>query len=273
MTLRNMTKDSKSIVQSVGKAFRLMEAFGADENGYLLADLARSAELDNGTTFRLLNTFVLLGYVEKNEATRRFRLSLKCLNLGFNAIARTDLRSLARPHLRKLVGGAAEAASIGVLDENEVIYIERIQSSVARTVVDVRIGNRVMVHSSALGQAILSCMPETQQRAMLERQPLQKITPYTLTDVEQILERLRLVQESGYVLSDQENRMGLRVIAAPIKDIDGYAVAGLSAVAPAYGQTCEQFELDMRDPIIAAAAELSAAVQASGGTVDHSLII
>jgi len=155
----------------------------------------------------------------------------------------------------------------------DVVYIERIQSGLAKTIVDIRIGNRVMVHSTALGLAILSCMPEKQQRARLEHAPLTRMTPNTLTDVEDILERLRLVQKSGYVLSDQENRMGLRVIAAPIKDIDGYAVAGLSAVAPAYGQTCEQFELDMRDPIIAAAAELSAAVQASGGTVDHSLII
>ena len=210
-------------------------------------DLARSAELDNGTTFRLLNTFVLLGYVEKNEETRRFRLSLKCLNLGFNAIARTDLRSLARPHLRKLFGHSADAAFIGVLDGMDVVYIERIQSGLAKTIVDIRIGNRVMVHSTALGLAILSCMPEKQQRARLEHAPLTRMTPNTLTDVEDILERLRLVQKSGYVLSDQENRMGLRVIAAPIKDIDGYAVAGLSVVAPAYGQTCEQFELDMRD--------------------------
>ena len=85
------------------------------------------------------------------DESRRFRLTFKCLDLGYNAIARSELRSLARPLLRGIVGEHIEAASIGVLDGFEVVYVERIQAGLERLAVDVRIGNRVPAYSSALG--------------------------------------------------------------------------------------------------------------------------
>jgi len=269
MLTKSLDRDRKSYVQSVGKAFRLMQAFGADEHGYVLAELARRAGLDNGTTFRLLNTLVQLGYVEKIEGTRSFVLSLKCLELGFNAISRADLRALARPQLRKILGKSADAASIGVLDRNEVVYIERIQSGLTRLVVDVRIGDRVPVHSTAMGLAILSTLPEKRQREILGKSPLSKMTPNTITDIEKVIKRLQSVRKDGYAVSDQENVTGLRVLAAPIVDEDGFAAAGVSAAASASGRTCQQFEKEMRSSVIDAANNLSRALQASGGTAPH----
>src|ERR1019366_4778197 len=67
-------------------------------------------------------TLVMLGYVAKAPNSRKFRLTLKPLELGFNAIARMDLRDLARPLLRSLVGSVNEAASLGVIEETEVVY-------------------------------------------------------------------------------------------------------------------------------------------------------
>src|SRR4051795_859381 len=93
-------KAAKSVVQSLAKGFQVLTAFTSDEPELVLADVSRRASLDKGTTFRLLNTLVMLGYIERVEDTRRFRLSLKCLDLGFNAIARSELRTQARPILR-----------------------------------------------------------------------------------------------------------------------------------------------------------------------------
>ena len=149
----------KNVVNSLAKGFRALEAFTSEESELVLAEVARRAGLDNATTFRLLNTLVMLGYVEKIGETRKFRLTLKCLDLGFNAIARSDLRTQARPILRGLVGEMNEAASIGVLEGVEVVYIERMQAGMTRLGVDVRIGSRVPVHSTAMGHAILGFLP------------------------------------------------------------------------------------------------------------------
>ncbi len=255
----------KNVVQSLAKGFRVLEAFTAEASELTLAEVARRTGSDNATAFRLLNTLVMLGYVEKVPDSRRFRLTLKCLALGFNAIARADLRALARPVLRTLVGEVNEAASVGVLDGPDVVYIERIQAGLTRLGVDVRIGSRVPVYATAIGQAILSGLPRPTQIDILERRPRDPLTQYTLTGLPTLLERLDAVRARGYALSDQETVLGLRVLAAPVVDVDGVPVAGLSVAAPGSRMTIAAFEAAARAPVLAAAASLSRAMQASGG--------
>lgn len=257
--------EDKNIVKSVGKAFAVLQAFGPDACEMVLADIARAAKVDNATAFRLLNTLVMLGYVERVQDTRRFRLTFKCLDLGFNAIARSDLRSLARPFLRTIISDRLEAASIGVLDGHEVVYIERIQAGLERLAVDIRVGNRVPAYSSAIGRAILSSMPLQDQRRILETSPPRRLTDQTLVDVDAILQQVSQAKAAGYAISDQETVTGLRVLAAPITDIDGVPIAAISAAAPAFGRSLEDFISDARDVTCEAAERLSLALRASGG--------
>ncbi len=257
--------DEKNIVKSVKKAFAVLQAFRPNSHELVLADVARAAGLDNATAFRLLNTLVMLGYVERVGDTRRFRLSFKCLELGYSAIARSDLRSLGRPLLRDIVGERIEAASIGVLDGHEIVYIERIQAGLERLAVDVRVGNRVPAYSSALGRAILSKMPVKAQRAVLEANPPRRLTERTLVDINKILKQIAEAGRAGYAISEQETVTGLRVIAAAITDVDGVPVAALSAAAPSYGRSLDEFIADARDRTCEAAARLSSAIRAAGG--------
>jgi IclR family pca regulon transcriptional regulator len=257
--------DDKNLVKSVVKAFAVLQAFGPDSVELVIADVARAAGLDNATAFRMLNTLVELGYVERVPDTRRFRLTFKCLDLGFNAIARSDLRSLARPFLRAIVGPGVEAASIGVLDGSEIVYVERIQAGLERLAVDVRIGYRIPAHSSALGRAILSGLPVPTQRAILSAVPPSRLTQHTLIDIDRILEETARAKELGYAISDQETVVGLRVIAAPITDIDGVPIAAISAAAAVFRHSLTQFLADTKEPICMAAARLSLALRAAGG--------
>ena len=254
----------KSTVQSLAKGFRVLQAFTADEPELVLADVARAAGLDNGTTFRLLNTLVGLGYLEKVSDTRRFRLTLKCLDLGFNAIARADLRSLARPLLRGLVSERIEAASLAVPDGADIVYVERVQAGFARLGVDVRIGSRAPAYSTAVGQAILAHLPRKTQVAVLEARPREQRTATTLTALDDLLARLDQVKSTGYALSDQENVGGLRVLAAAVVDADGVPVAGVSVATPAFAMPLDAFDAAARLPVLDAARRLSRAVQAAG---------
>jgi len=262
--------DEKNIVKSVGKAFAVLQAFKPNACELVLADVARAAGLDNATAFRLLNTLVMLGYVERVPDTRRFRLTFKCLDLGFTAIARSDLRSLARPLLRTIVSERIEAASLGVLDRHEVVYIERIQAGFERLAVDVRVGNRVPAYSSALGRAILSRMPVESQRAILDADPPRRLTERTIVDVGQILDEIAQAGALGYAVSEQETVTGLRVIAAPIVDVDGVPIAAVSAAAPAFGRSLDEFITDAREAVVTAASRLSSAAGAAGGMAAYS---
>ena len=114
-------KESKSQVASLTKGLRVLEAFTAEIPEMTISQVAAAAGLDAGTAFRMLNTLVTAGYLSRRE--KQFRLTLKAADLGFHAIARSDLRDLARPILRDLVGETLEAASLGVIDAGDVLYV------------------------------------------------------------------------------------------------------------------------------------------------------
>jgi IclR family transcriptional regulator, pca regulon regulatory protein len=262
---RGEAASEKNTVQSLAKGFRVLEAFTSREPELTMAEVARLAGIDNATAFRFLNTLVEIGYVDRVADTRKFRLALKVLDLGFNAIAQSDLRTHARPILRGLVGEMNEAASIGVLDRADVIYVERIQAGLARLGVDIRIGNRVPAYSSAIGHAILAWHARADQISILESQPRRQLTATTTTDLDTLLARLEQVKRRGYAVSDQETVSGLYVLAAPILDIDGIPLAGLSIAAPAFQTNLRDFEAAGAKLVVQAARALSRALQSTGG--------
>jgi IclR family pca regulon transcriptional regulator len=256
----------KNLVRSLAKGFAVLHAFTADRDELTLAEVARAAGVDNATAFRFLNTLVMLGYVARVPGTRRFRLTLRCLDLGFNAIARADLRMQARPILRDLVGPLNEAASIGVLDGADVVYIERIQAGIARLGVDVRIGSRVPVYSSAIGRAILAFLPRETQIAVLDARPRERLTEATVTDRDALLAILERVRADGIAFSDQETVPGLRVLACALLDADGVPLGGISVAAPALRMSAEDYLRQAGPPLMAAARALSRGLEAAGGT-------
>jgi IclR family transcriptional regulator, pca regulon regulatory protein len=258
---------AKNTVNSLAKGFRILEAFTAQEPELTMAEVARKAKVDNATAFRFLNTLVGAGYVERVPDAKLFRLTSKVLDLGFNAIARSDLRTQARPILRGLVGEINEAASVGVLDGSNILYVERIQAGLARLGVDMRIGSRVPAYATAIGHAVLAWLPRTAQMSVLQGQPRRQLTPTTQTDLDALVARLAQVKRRGYAVSNQETVLGLYVLAAPILDSDGVPLAGISIAAPAIQTTLKDFEAAGARPIIQAAAALSRALQASGGFI------
>ncbi len=260
----------KNVVQSLAKGFRVLEAFTASEPALTLAAVARRAGMDNATAFRLLNTLVMLGYAERVSGTRDFRLTLKCLDLGFNAIARTDLRERVRPVLRSLVGEVNEAASVGILDGADVVYVERVQAGLVRLGVDVRVGSRIPAYCSAIGLAMLAYLPKDDQARVLALRPRVKLTPRTVTELKDIQARLAKVRRAGHVVVDQEITSGLRALAAPVLDPDGHPIAAVSVVAPVMRMPLDRFLRLAVGPVQEAAQTISKAMQAGGAIAQQA---
>ena len=124
-----------------------------------ITDVTVHTGLDRGTAFRLIHTLIELGYLAAIPGARRFRLTLKCLELGFNALASGGLKAQSGPLLRELVPSAAEAASLGVLNKADVVYVERVQVDMGRHDLDRRVGSRTGAYATALGHAILAWGP------------------------------------------------------------------------------------------------------------------
>ncbi|WP_439597695.1 IclR family transcriptional regulator [Falsiroseomonas sp.] len=221
-------ENPKNLVQSVAKAFAVLKAFGPDRPELTVAEVAAQTGHDRGTAFRLVHTLVDLGYLRAVPEGRRFRLTLKCLELGYAALSAGDLPTHARPLLRELVPGIADAGSLGVLEKGEVIYLARVEAGLERHGVVRRPGTRIGAYATALGQAILAWLPREAQVAQLESVPRVKLSDRTLTELDALLARLDEVRARGYAVSDGENAYGLRTVAAPVLDARGAPAAGVS---------------------------------------------
>ncbi|SCZ05823.1 MULTISPECIES: IclR family transcriptional regulator [unclassified Pseudomonas] len=261
-------KNQRSTVQSLAKGFRVLEAFTAESDELTLSQIAEKADLDPGTTYRMLNTLVDLGYVSRIPESKRFSLTLKILNLGFHAIAHTDLRSLVRPVLRGLVSETSEAASFAVLQGADVLYLERVRAGITRLGVDIRIGTTVPACQTAIGQSILAFLSE-QEVARIEARS--SATPFiSKTLAKPLSEVLEQIRKDGYLITDSLFAEGLRILAVPVLDIDGYPVGAISIAAPAVRCSIEELERRALSLTMAAAKNIGRALQASG-SVNSSL--
>lgn len=264
---------SKSFVQSLGKAFRVLETFTATEPELTLSEVCRRTLLDSGTVFRLLTTLRALGYVDRVEETRRFRLTLKVLDLGFNAMARSDLRTIARPILRSLLGDVNQAASVGVLDGSHIVYIERVEVGIAGLGLDIRVGTRIPAPYSAIGQGLLAFLPRDDRDRVLRLAGQVKIEHPLLRvqDVDSVLDQVR---STGYALSDSLYVLGVRILAVPVLDRDGYPLAAVSVAAPSARRPAEDFIARSLEPLKAAAQKISHGLEAAGvAGVDASRVL
>ena len=255
---------AKNSVQSLAKAFRLLEAIAASESDLTLSELAIAASLDPGTTHRMLKTLIDLGYVARSEA-KRFTLTLKVLDLGFRAIGHRDMRTLARPVLRTLVGEVSEAASLGVLSGANVLYIERMRAGIMRLGVDIQIGTMIPAAGSVIGWAILAHLPEQEYRRVSDSvaagaAALRPIAPAELAD------RLNAVRGQGYACGISPISNGIAVLAVPVLDQEGYPVAGISVTAPSVRMTPDELTAHALRSLQSAAKDIARGLQARGGT-------
>ena len=258
------TEDPRNLVNSLSKGLRVLESFSAERTEMTLSEVARTAELDPGTAFRMLNTLVMLGYVARVPDSKRFRLTMKVVDLGLHAIGRSDLRELARPILRSLVGEISEAASLGVMDGADVLYVERVRAGLTRLGVDIRIGTLIPASVGIIGHAILAFLPPQDRERLLAMPPRRGETAaqtFTRPELDRTLETVR---QRGYALHDSLFGNGLRVLAVPVLDTDGYPVAAISVAAPVVRMPMDEFRNRALAPLQHAAREIARAVQASG---------
>lgn len=257
----------KNQVQSVAKVFGVLKAFGPGAAELTTAEIAARAGLDRGTAFRLVHTLADLGYVRAVPGSRRWRLTLRCLELGFAALSAGDLPAHATPLLREVVPDPAEAASLGTLDRGEVVYLARVETGLERLGVVRRPGTRVGAYATALGQAILAWLPRAEQIAHLEAVERVMLSERTLTGLDRLLERLDAVRAQGFAVSDGENAYGLRTVAAPVLDAAGRPAAGVSLTITAARQPLQDF-VDCAVPVaLRIAGELAEGLRLSLGAI------
>lgn len=199
-------------VQSVERAFALVETLAAHDRALGVTDLAAESGLSLGTIHRLLRTLVDLGYVRQDQS-RGYALGPGLIKLGERAAH--SLASWSRPLLESAVRDLDESVNLAALENDQVVYVAHVPSSQSMRMFT-EVGSRVAVHSTGVGKAMLAQMPEQHARALLARTGMPASTPHTLTDPDVLVRELRAISTQGYALDEEEQEAGVRCVAVAV---------------------------------------------------------
>jgi IclR family pca regulon transcriptional regulator len=259
MKLSEPTTKSRYTIEALARGLEVLGLFTAERPALPLSEIVEALGLPKSSVFRILATLEQLGYLEHDPATRRYRPGLKVFQLGFAALAGLDIQQIARPHLERLALELDETASMAVLEGADIVYVERIRN---RAIVGVMlgVGSHLPAHSASLGKVLLADLPAPELAERLGRASLARLTDHTIVDRGALQDELAQIRRRGYAISDQELAVGLRAVAAPVRDRSGRAVAAISISGPTATITSARLEQAIAPAVVATAQRISQAL-------------
>ncbi len=219
--------------QTLARGLRLLDLIANGNEGVPVRDLVAKMGLPRTIVQRLLNTLEAEGYLERHPSQSGYRLAIKLWSLGCNAIHRLGVREIARPYLEELSRRTNEVAKLGVLDGDDVVYVDKAECERAVRAY-VPIGGRAPAHSVATGKAILAYRPETDVPSAEFKQ----------------------IRKRGFAVNSGEWEEGVGGIAAPVFDERGEVVASIGVVLPS-SRFASLKLAEMGGIVAATAAEIS----------------
>ena len=223
------TGDQYFFIRSLAKGLHIMELL-SDNEALTVTQVARIMDINRAGSHRFLSTLKELGYADKDENSRYY-LTSKVIELGMKVLDRFEIRKIAHPFLQELATKFNETINLGYFNGNEVLTIDKIDSTEILRM-DAGIGGGEPAYCTSLGKAILAFLPDTQLETYLDTVELTAFTPNSVTSKEKLKEELLLIKEKGYAIDDEELSVGLRCIGAPLFDHSGQAHYAISISGP-----------------------------------------
>jgi IclR family KDG regulon transcriptional repressor len=222
-------------VQSLERAFSILESIANSNQPMSLADLSRTTGLHTSTTFHLIKTLIVLGYVIQDEA-KRYRIGPRLFMQAAGAFNEVELVNLAMPHLQRLAEETGETTHLAVRADSGIAVIAKVdaRSSIRSSE---RVGIVRPAYCTAIGKVLLSALSKGDLDAYLHRGPFEAYTPKTMTSPAALREEIKRVAASGMAYDDAEFNHELRCIAAPVRNFTQQTIAAFGISGPVWRVT------------------------------------
>ena len=243
-------------VDSVRKAFVVLEALNAARHPLRLSEIALRTGLGKSAAQRFVHTLRVLGLIRQDPKTRAYTMSPRILEYARAFFSSSRLCELAEPVLRDLAADTGETVNLSEIDGVDIIYTLRFPS-VHSVSVDLSVGARLPAFNTAGGRAILAHWPEGEAAAALRDSKLEAWTPHTRIEPAALMAELAHIRTQGFALSNQEAFLGDVSIAAPILGFDGRCLAAVNIAVPTPRWTLDEVLERLRPQVVAAAARIS----------------
>lgn len=249
-------------VQSLGRAFAILEEVARHREGIGLADLSKLVGLHNSTTFHLAKTMVSLGYIRQEKESKRYRVGRPLFALAASALDEIEMVNVATPVLEDLSRETGESSHFAVRMGDAVVVIARTSGPGAFQLTD-RVGVVRPAHCTALGKVILASLRPDQLERFLERVDMKPSTEKSITSVAELTREIAEVRRTGVAYDDGEFNLEVRCAAVPVKDFTGQVVGALGISGPIWRMSNQALK-DRAKMLQAAAERLAKGFGANG---------
>lgn len=230
MTIRGEGAAPDNLVPAVERAVRILLSFEHGNETYGVSDLSRRLDINKSTVYDILNTLTHFGFLERDEATKKYRLGHRLFQLGNRAGAQAGIRDVARPYLRDLGADLHQTVILGQPTvDSEILTVDAVVPEAAVTI-STSVGHRLPHSAGALGKIFHAALSPTELDRLLADAGLERFTERTITEPAVYRDELNDVRRQGYAIDDEEYLQGVRAVAAPIVDRDGSVAAALCVV-------------------------------------------
>jgi IclR family pca regulon transcriptional regulator len=247
--------------QSLERGLAVLAEFSSERPLLGISELARAVGLSRSTAHRYVATLTVLGYLQQDAPTRKYRLGPRVLDLGFSAINSMELREISAPHLRQLSDDTGHTVNMAILDGTDILYIERCRSphgDQREIDLNLHVGSRLPAYCTSMGKVLLAFLPEEERGDLLRRIQLAARGPNTITARAALIAELERVRATGVAVNNEELAYGLRSIAVPVRGQDGDVVAAINLAVHRSTASIEELVQRLSPDLRRAAGEISA---------------
>jgi DNA-binding IclR family transcriptional regulator len=249
---------SSYLVPGLERGLRILAEFSAREPVLGAPELSRRIGIPRTTTFRLLQTLEALGFLERVNGDRNFRLGVAVLRLGFEYVNSLELTDFGTPILERLRDATGLSTHLLIRDRRDVVFVAKAQSHEPLfSSVKVHVGTRLPAHATVHGHVLMGDLSLAALRTLYPETQLEKYTDRTPATVDELDERVRECAALGYGLSEASFERGISVVTAPVRDHSGSIVAAVAATVPRSDIGADEEKSRLVETICAAAMELS----------------
>jgi len=225
--------------KAVVKTMKILEclsrerSFGITEIAKLVSADFGSPRMNKSTVYRFLTSLEKLGFVRQDEETGKYSLTLRLFEIGMAALDRLELWREAEPVLKEIGRVTGETVHLGTLDESRLVYIGKIESAkTLRVSMMSRVGKTAPTYCTGLGKTLLAYLPPERVDDILRKERMVRLTARTITRKPDLERELASIREKGYAVDDEEHEIGVRCVAAPVRDNRGTVCAAVSVSVP-----------------------------------------
>ncbi|GGO14641.1 IclR family transcriptional regulator domain-containing protein [Microbispora bryophytorum] len=242
-------------IEALARGLDVIRAFQPGRPVMSLTEVAAATGLARPTARRILLTLQELGYAR--SAQGGFALTPRVLELGVSYVRSTGLWEVARPHLERLVAQTRESSSIAQLDGSDIVYVARV--AVPKIVaLSVQIGTRFPAMQTSLGKVLLAALPPDELERVLAEPSRSGIEPRWRPDQRERDAVLREVRAKGWALTDEQLALGIRSVAAPLRDGSGTVIAAVNVNSHAAETSLEKLTEEHLPLLLKTAGAISA---------------